>query len=168
MIRPLAKGMRMPKRWLLSVALAIVLAHPAFAEKLTSSEARFSLDVPDAPRVSYVWNDPSGDRSWALTYNGEAKPTIARADREKRYDAAVKTVVDRAKGMIRTQRNLERGEFAGREVVVQVPKGNAFVMTRQQFFLTDTRFYHLIYTGPAGTETSPEVEAFFNSFQITR
>ena len=159
----------MPKRrWLLSVPLAIVLAGPALGEKLTSSEARFSLDVPDTPQVRYLWNDPSGDRSWALNFNGEAKPTVARADREKRYDAAVKTVVDRAKGMLRTQKSVEAGDVSGREIVVQVPKGNSFTMMRQQFFLTDTRFYQLIYNGPAGTETSPEVDAFFSSFQITR
>ena len=75
----------------------IVLAGPALGEKLTSDEARFSIDVPDAPQVRYLWSDPSGDRTWVLSFNGEAKPTIARADREKRYDAAVKTVIDRAK-----------------------------------------------------------------------
>lgn len=159
----------MPKpRWLLSVALAGVLAGPALGEKLTSSEARFSLDVPDAPQVRYFWNDPTGNRSWALSFNGEAKPTVARADREKRYDAAVKLVVDRAKGMLRTQRSLEQGDVTGREIVVQITKGNSVTMTRQQFFLTDTRFYQLVYTGPPGTETSPEVETFFTSFQIAR
>ena len=158
----------MPKRWLLSVPLAIVLAGPAIGEKLTSNEARFSLDVPDAPQVRYLWTDPSGDRTWALNFNGEAKPTVARADREKRYDAAAKTVVDRAKGMLRTQKSVEQGDVTGREIVVQIPKGSSFTMTRQQFFLTDTRFYQLVYTGPAGTETSPEVEAFFSSFQIAR
>jgi hypothetical protein len=159
----------MPKpRWLLSVPLAIVLAGPAFSEKLTSGEARFSIDVPNTPQVRYLWTDPSGDRSWVLSFNGEAKPTVARADREKRYDAAVKTVVDRAKGMLRTQRSVEQGDVTGREIVVQVPKGNSFTMTRQQFFLTDTRFYQLVYTGPPGSETSPEVDGFFSSFQIAR
>ena len=70
--------------------------------------------------------------------------------------------------MLRTQRTVEQGDVTGREIVVQVPKGNSVTMMRQQFFLTDTRFYQLVYTGPAGTETSPEAEAFFNSFQITR
>jgi hypothetical protein len=159
----------MPKpQWLLSVPLAVALAGPALGEKLTSDEARFSLDVPDAPRVSYVWNDPDGNRSWALNYNGEAKPTVARADREKRYDNAVRVVVDRTKGMLRTQKSIEQGELTGREVVVQVPKGNSFAMMRHQFFLTDTRFYHITYSGPGGTETSPEVDAFFSSFKITR
>jgi len=158
----------MSKPWLLSVPLAIVLAGPAASEKLTSDEARFSLDVPDAPRVSYMWNDPDGSRTWALNYNGEAKPTVARADREKRYDGAVKTVVDRTKGMLRTQKSVEAGDVTGREVVVQVPKGTTVTMMRHQFFLTDTRFYHITYTGPAGTETSPEVDAFFSSFKIAR
>jgi hypothetical protein len=159
----------MPKpQWLLSVPLAVALAGPALGERLTSDEARFSLDVPDAPRVSYVWNDPDGNRSWALNYNGEAKPTVARADREKRYDNAVRVVVDRTKGMLRTQKSIEQGELTGREVVVQVPKGNSFAMMRHQFFLTDTRFYHITYSGPGGTETSPEVDAFFSSFKITR
>jgi hypothetical protein len=159
----------MPKpQWLLSVPLAVALAGPALGEKLTSDEARFSLDVPDAPRVSYVWNDPDGNRSWALNYNGEAKPTVARADREKRYDNAVRVVVDRTKGMLRTQKSIEQGELTGREVVVQVPKGNSFTMMRHQFFLTDTRFYHITYSGPGGTETSPEVDAFFSSFKIKR
>jgi hypothetical protein len=153
---------------LLSVPLAVALAGPALGEKLTSDEARFSLDVPDAPRVSYVWNDPDGNRSWALNYNGEAKPTVARADREKRYDNAVRVVVDRTKGMLRTQKSIEQGELTGREVVVQVPKGNSFAMMRHQFFLTDTRFYHITYSGPGGTETSPEVDAFFSSFKIKR
>jgi hypothetical protein len=159
--------MRKPQ-WLLSVPLAVALAGPALGEKLTSDEARFSLDVPDAPRVSYVWNDPDGNRSWALNYNGEAKPTVARADREKRYDNAVRVVVDRTKGMLRTQKSIEQGELTGREVVVQVPKGNSFTMMRHQFFLTDTRFYHITYSGPGGTETSPEVDAFFSSFKIKR
>jgi hypothetical protein len=158
----------MSKPWLLSVPLAIALAGPAASEKLTSDEASFSVDVPDAPRVSYLWNDPGGNRSWALNYNGEAKPTVARADREKRYDAAVKTVVDRTKGMLRTQKSIEAGDVPGREVVVQVPKGNSVTMARHQFFLTDTRFYQIMYSGPAGTETSPEVDAFFSSFKITR
>jgi hypothetical protein len=159
----------MPKpQWLLSVPLVFVLAGPAVGEKLTSDEARFSLDVPDAPRVSYVWSDPDGNRTWALNYNGEAKPTVARADREKRYDNAVRLVVDRAKGMLRTQKSVEQGDVTGREVVVQVPKGNSVAMARHQFFLTDTRFYQIMYSGPAGTETSPEVDAFFSSFKIAR
>jgi hypothetical protein len=158
----------MSKPWLLSVPLAIVLAGPAASERLTSDEARFSLDVPDAPQVRYLWNDPDGKRTWVLSYNGEAKPTVARADRERRYDAAVKTVVDRAKGMLRAQKSVEQGDLTGREIVVQVPKGNSLTMTRQQFFLTDTRFYQIIYTGPPGTEMSPEVDAFFNSFKIAR
>jgi hypothetical protein len=143
-----------------------LLIQPAAAETMTSGDGRFSVEIPDVPQFRYQWTDASNKRVWSVSFNGASAPSVAATNREQRYDASVKAVVERLKGMLRIQRPLQIGDVTGREIVVQMTQNNVVNMLRQQMFITDNRFYQVIYTGPEGTETNSDVEAFFKSFQI--
>jgi hypothetical protein len=147
-------------------AASFGLLTAAAAEPLSSADGRFSIEAPSAPQLVYSWVDTGGNRSWTVSFNGEARPTMTGSDRDRRYEAAMKTVIDRRKGTLLEMKRLEMGPMTAWEFLARIPLANGNGVLRQRMFLTDNRFYQVFYTGPAGTEKSADVEAFFGSFKL--
>jgi hypothetical protein len=151
---------------LLAAAAVLALGTAARGEPITSSEGRFSLESPSVPQLRYQWGDRTQERIWSISFSAEARPIASAAERERRYDLIINSMTARMKGMLRRQDPVRLGDLTGREVVIQVQISDKPQVVRQRLFLTDNRFYQLAYTGPPGTETAPDVEAFFASLRI--
>jgi hypothetical protein len=143
------------------------LTRVACAEVLSSHEGRFSIEVPKLATPQYQWFDRNTNRSWIVSYKEQpAKRTVSPALLEKLYDTVVQGVLDGTKGTLIRQGPIMRDNITGREIVIQGANMEKPVMTRQQFFHTTDYFYTLTFSGPPGTETSSDAEAFFASFQM--
>jgi hypothetical protein len=149
-----------------TLAAGLGLLTAATAETIDSADGRFAIEAPNAPQIVYSWIDGAANRSWTVSYNGEAKPTVTGSDRDKRYDAAMRAVIERRKGTLLQMKRLEAGPMTGWEFLARIPFANGNGVLRERMFLTDNRFYQIFYTGPSGSETSADVEAFFASFKL--
>jgi hypothetical protein len=135
------------------------------AEVLSSHEGRFSVEVPKLSEPGYQWADRKTGRAWIVGYREQSQP-VSLAAAEKMYDFVAQAILDGTKTKLIKQGAIVRANVTGREIVMQGGSAEKPVITRQQFFLTADRFYTLTFSGPAGTENSSEVEAFFDSFQV--
>jgi hypothetical protein len=151
-----------------SVAVFIgcgILVNPAVAELLTSDDSRFSIEISGVPQVRYQWSDASKGSSWSVQFNA-TPPLVVSSNRDQRYDAAVKAVVDALKGTMKSQKAVAATGVPGREIIIEFVRGNLAFTMREQMFITDNRFYQVSHTGPTGKQTEAELDAVFNSFQI--
>src|SRR5262249_6816484 len=118
----------------------------ASAEVLSSQEGGFSIEVPKLPAPSYEWTDRRTNRAWIVSYKEQpAQRTVSPAYLEKYYDVIAQAVLDGAKGNLIRQGPVVRGNLTGRGIVLQVGTADKPMMTRQQFFLTEDRFYTLTF-----------------------
>jgi len=138
----------------------------ALAETMTSQDGRFSIETPGTPQLRYEWIDRRRDRNWTFAFNAESKPVATAIDRDRRYNFIVATMITKLKGMMRRQDPVKLGDITGREIVFDLQVQGKPRVIRERIFFTDNRFYQAFYTGPLGTETEPDVDAFFNGLKI--
>lgn len=139
---------------------------PGFAEPFASEEARFSVDFPETRQFLYSRTDPTGDRTFSISFIAEMKPVMTGDGLDQRYESIIKAVVKAAGATLMQQKRVKSGAVSGWEFLADVPTPKGARKLRQQVFMTDNRLYQVVYRGPPGSETATDVETFFGSFKI--
>ena len=161
-------------------AACALSASSADAYSLNNREGRFSAELPDEPKFEklreqtkagyhvdrYQWLVDKGETAWIITYGDYPPADVRRIGVETMYDNGVQGSVEGVKGTLRDQGPVDHSGVRGRELFVHVPEGN--LVMRQRLFILNNRLYQNVYVGPDGTERTPEVEAFLNSFRMRR
>jgi hypothetical protein len=130
-----------------------VVSFPAEPKHSTAND-RSNL----GPHVLVTWAVAEPERNWSVTYVDY--PVTPERD----YDRNVEGLITRVNGTLVRQHDLAISGVPAREALVAA----GGMMARQRLVLVDGRLYMLMYVGPAGTETSPEVDSFLNSFRLLR
>ena len=109
------------------------------------------------PHVHYTWEVDIEDRHFSVTYTEYATPPA------KNYDKNVMALLAATNGRLIRQARVDQDRVDGREVVTLTPDN---AVMRQRLFQVGNRLYQVLYGGPYGTETRPDVELFMESFQL--
>jgi hypothetical protein len=136
------------------------------AEPFSSEAARFGIDFPETRQYLFSRVDPVNDRTFSVSFIAEVKPVMTKDDLDRRYDAAIKSVLKNAGATLIQQKRVKAGAVSGWEILADVASPKGPRKLRQQFFFVDNRVYQVAYRGAPGSEAAADVESFFASFQI--
>ncbi|HTQ31218.1 MAG TPA: hypothetical protein VMI53_08400 [Opitutaceae bacterium] len=116
--------------------------------------------------MNMVYYD-AGAMAYMVIYCDYPAGTVEqRGGPENVCDKASKSAVKNVDGTIRTSSPCRAGEVKGLEILADIPAQKA--IDRIRFFVVGDRLYQVIFAGPAGEESSPTAQAFFDSFRLTR
>jgi hypothetical protein len=159
---------------LIGIAVACAMAaSAASAYTFTSREGKFTAEFPAAPTLEktqhktnsgtsydqYTWATENKDGWWGVAMIIYSKPMV------KDYDVHTKGAVDATKGTLRSQKTIQQSGAQGREIIIDLPQSG---VVRQRLLWVDNRFYQMVFSGGPGTGTTPNVDAFLNSFQTVK
>lgn len=153
-------------------------------EIVTSAEGRFEILMPSKP-VESSRELKTGETTktiirsltalqplnvkFDVNYFDYPAGKMATADREKYYDTARDGAIARSRVTLLSEKRPALDGRPGREMIIALPvdpKAPGPVAVRTRSYLLDDRLYTIYYSGPRGTETSKEVDAFFESFRL--
>jgi hypothetical protein len=156
---------------LIGIAIACAMtAGVASAYTFTSPEGKFTAEFPAAPALEktknkttagtpydqYTWSIENKDGWWGVAMIIYARTVV------KDYDAHTQGAVAATKGTLRSQKAIQQSGAQGREIIIDVPQSG---VVRQRLLWVGDRFYQMVFSGGPGTGTTPDVDAFLNSFR---
>jgi hypothetical protein len=145
----------------------------ARAHAFSSPEGNFEAEFPALPALEktknsttsgipydqYVWSIENSDGWFGIGMIIYSKPVT------KDYDANIRGAVAATKGTLRSQKTIQQSGVQGREILIDVPGPG---VVRQRLLWIGDRLYQAIFSGGPGTGTTPNVEAFLNSFRTVK
>lgn len=159
---------------LASIAVACALvAGVASAYTFTSADGKFTVEFPAAPKFAkstsktesgtaydqYMWSVEKEDGWWGVAMIVYSKAVV------KDYDASTRGAVAATKGTLLSQKPIRQSGVDGREIMIDVPQSG---VVRQRFLWIGERFYQVVFSGKPGSGTTPDVDAFLNSFRTVK
>jgi hypothetical protein len=84
---------------------------------------------------------------------------------QKVYDPSISAVAASFKGKLVSQKTIRQSGVEGREILIDIPGSQE---ARERLLWIGNRLYQIMYLGKAGTASTPDVDAFFNSFKATK
>jgi hypothetical protein len=150
-----------------------VAASAASAYTFASPEGKFTAEFPAAPTLEkttnkttsgtpydqYTWSIENKDGWWGVAMIIYSKAVM------KDYDAHIRGAVAATKGNLLSQKTIQQSGAEGREILIDVPQSG---VVRQRLLWIGNRFYQMVFSGRPGTGTTPNVDAFLNSFRTTK
>ena len=148
-------------------------ASAAGAYTFASPEGKFTAEFPAAPTLGkttrkttagtpydqYTWSIENKDGWWGVAMIIYSKAVM------KDYDAHIRGAVAATKGTLLGQKTIQQSGAEGREILIEVPRSG---VVRQRLLWIGDRFYQIVFSGRPGTGTTPNVEAFLNSFRTIK
>jgi hypothetical protein len=159
---------------LIGIAVACtVAASAAEAYTFASPEGKFIAEFPAAPALDeakaktnsgipydrYRWWFENADGWWAVSMLIYSK--VVPRD----YDANTRGAVAATKGNLVSQKPIMQSGVEGREIQIDIPQSG---VVRMRFLWIGDRFYQVAFSGKPGTGTTPDVDAFLDSFRGVR
>jgi hypothetical protein len=159
---------------LMGIAVACALAAgAASAYTFTSPEGKFTAEFPAAPKFAkstnktesgtaydqYMWSVEKEDGWWGVAMIIYSTTVV------RDYDANIRGAVAATKGKLLNQKPIQQSGVDGREIMIDVPQSG---VVRQRFLWIGDRFYQVVFSGKPGSGTTPDVDAFLNSFRGTK
>lgn len=157
---------------------AVKTETPAAAEvqwqEFRSPEGGFSVLLPGEPKLAvnppdanghaeHRYSIEQGDSAFIVAYDdyapGHVNPASASAVLPKAQDALLKAMG----GTLRSEGPVTLDGLPGRQVTFATADHN---IGRVRIYIGQNRLYQLWYLGPAGQESRPAVDRFFDSFKI--
>ncbi|MEO6874700.1 MAG: hypothetical protein ABI222_07750 [Opitutaceae bacterium] len=167
---------RLNRRYSLLLSL-LCLFSTLRAEVLVDAPGRFTVDIAQPIKRQVKQNETddgtvvicdlfhrdSDTLQW-ITYSDYPAGTMAERNPVKIYDRWAKGEAAANDGKVRTNVIQQLGEIAGREFVIDLTKENKVI--RARVYIVGDRTYRIWYSGLAGTENSPAVRHFLDSFRL--
>ena len=155
------------------VVACAVAASGTAADTFTSPEGKFTSEFPAAPTLEkttnkttagtpydqYTWSIEDKDGWWGVAMIIYSKAVM------KDYDAHIRGAVAATKGNLLSQKTIQQSGAEGREILIEVPRSG---VVRQRLLWIGDRFYQIVFSGRPRTGTTPNVEAFLNSFRTIK
>lgn len=172
MWRRLARTIHPAGRLAACIGMAWLLLTAAAADPFPFKDeaGRFSAEFPaeptldkregssaNGPHMHYTWEVDLEDGHFSVTYTEYTTPPA------KNYDKNIMALLAATHGRLLRQARIDQDGIDGREVVTLTPDN---AVMRQRLFQVGNRLYQVLYGGPYGSETRPEVETFMESFQL--
>jgi hypothetical protein len=160
------------------LAACVALAGTADATYvLRSEQAGFTIEFPTEPNfedksdrgAAYIWhqwNFDQKDGAWSAAYIDFVGRGSGGITQDQLYEGSINAFANSAKGKLIHQQPIQHQGREGREALIMLPAVDG--MMRHRFFIHGTRVYAFGYTGKQGTEQSPEVDAFLDSFRFSQ
>jgi hypothetical protein len=164
---------------LISATLAYGIQAEAEWVKFTSPEGRFSLVLPQAPKLEVV-TDPTNEK---LTHNRfsefeqgyafviEYFDNIVLADPEKYLDEAREGIVGAIHGTLIRESKISLDGYPGRELELSLTTSNGTIVSgRTRIYAVGTSFYSMSYVWRKdmdATLASKAGEKYFSSIKIS-
>ena len=153
----------------------VVVTGGANAYTLTSTEEHFTAVFPGEPNLdksngktnsgdqyslsTWTFSSSDGTTAW-----GVLMATYTNAV-QKVYDPSISAVAASFKGKLVSQKTIRQSGVEGREILIDIPGSQE---ARERLLWIGNRLYQIMYLGKAGTASTPDVDAFFNSFKATK
>jgi hypothetical protein len=135
-----------------------------FTVRLPGKPAEKDQPTPAGTLHALQVRGPSGD--WTVSWidlPAEAKPPTAEA----RLDAIRKSLAERLRGTVVTQKKVElEKKHPGRDLVLDLGPGRGLLRTR--VFLAGNRLYQLTVQGAKEQVESPAAQKVLDSFTLTK
>jgi len=168
--------MRIALTFSLLIACAVAAGQGKPVDKYASKEGRYSVQFPDKPMKS-TKKTGGVDLNVALVAQGMGAFGVVYSDLPPETTKIVKPkelidggqqkgFVESFKAKITSSKDFEFGKemYPAREIV----GANDQLHLRIQIILAGDRVYQLLVVGPKDLTTSPDADAFFKSFEITK
>ena len=152
-----------------------VVTGGASAYTFTSTEGRFTAVFPGAPKLekssgktdsgnpyqlsNWAFGSSDGTEAWMILMGTYSKPVL------KDYVANISGAVAGVKGKLVSQKTIRQNGVEGREILVDLPSGSE---ARERMLWIGDRFHQIMFIGKPGARSTPNVDAYFNSFQATK
>lgn len=156
---------------LAGAALGQMRATPLVWNTVGSADGGYMAELPgkplerriDATTLQEVFLD-NGALYFALLWTPVAKPPADKAAIQKYLFAVRDRTTAALKASVITTQAIERGRHPGIDYIVESP-GSA-IRHRYVVVLVGNRVVQQAYTGPTGTENSPDVKKFHASLKL--
>jgi hypothetical protein len=167
---------------LIGIVVACALAASAAgAYTFTSPEGEFTAEFPAAPTLEktagktnggtpfdqYTWAVENSDGYWSVFIFNYSKLVPKDVFTQESYDARVQGAVANSKGTLRSQKPIQQSGVQGRDFLIDIPKSGIVIHQRLLWIGDRLRLYQIIWGG-RGTGTTPDVEAFLDSFRTLK
>jgi hypothetical protein len=145
-------------------------------KQFSSAEGNFTVLLPGAPEVTKNDKDGLADRQYVMSLGAavyiidyhDFGPELVRINPSALLDKAQAGEMQAIHGTVRKSKSKTVLGYPGREVVFDGSKNNVALAGKVRIFLVNNRLYQILYLGPQGDETKPEVLAFLNSFHLIK
>lgn len=155
------------------VVLAAALSGAAAAYVFNDPQGRFTATFPSEPTLEkrdavsdagipliyFTWEVNVDGKDFAVIVAEHAKVPV------KNYDKNIGAALKKGLKLLRHTAIVVDG-VDGRELYAKLEEENK--VFRQRLFQSDRWLYHVVYWGPFGTESRPDVEAFMQSFKFVK
>jgi hypothetical protein len=171
-----AKVARILGRLIFIVFAFVIVTGSANAYTLTSTEGHFTAVFPGEPKLTestakttsglpyslstWIFSSSDGSEGWFITMAIYKSTSVI-----KDYNANVSGAVAAVKGKLVSQKTIRQSGVEGREILIDIPGSQE---ARERLLWIGNRLYQIMYLGKAGTASTPDVDAFFNSFKATK
>jgi hypothetical protein len=108
-----------------------------------------------------------GQQAWLVGYSDYPEATVKASDPATMLAGARDGAVANANGQLVSDVEVTLNGYPGREFSAAVTQNGQEFVLRQRVYMVGNRLYQVLVLVPKGEEDSPEVEAFFQSFQLT-
>jgi hypothetical protein len=152
---------------------------PPELKTFRSVQGRFTVRVPGVPEEQAQTAKPGdtspvthtfilGDEAAAyiMTYTDFSAEQVSKAKPSAIITSARDGGINNVKGHLVSESDITVNGFPGRDVIASVPLGDKQGSARFRIVLAKTRLYVVLYVGPAGTESSAQINDYLKSFQI--
>jgi len=154
-------------------ALGQMRATPLVWNTVTSTEGGYRVEMPGKPAERRIEATTlqeitldDGGLYFAMLWTPVATPPTDKAAIQKYLFAVRDRTAAALKGSVITTRAIERGSHPGIDYLVESP-GSA-IRNRYVVLLVGNKVVQQAYSGPTGTENSPDVKKFHASLKLNQ
>ncbi len=143
-------------------------------KEFRSADGNFVVLLPGAPEAKQSTPEGRTNRRFTVDLGGSVfivdysdyKPDqFAGVNPTIVLDRGQQGLLEGVNGKVRKTRSKTVAGYPGREVVFDTPDKNA---GKIRMFLVNARLYQILFLGPEGEETKPEIRTFLDSFHLIK
>jgi hypothetical protein len=136
---------------------------PPYALQETSQ----TVDTEAGPLEIRMFAAEQGQQAWLVGYSDYPEELVQASDPAAMLAGVRDGAVSNVNGQLVSDVEATLAGYPGREFSATVTQNGQEMVMRERVYLVGNRLYQILVVVPKGEENSQEVEAFFESFQLT-